>query len=171
MPSKSKCKCGKNYASNVDNVCRYCREDEFSRAEGKRVGVNYRGAGMDLEQKAKIIKSKQAPASLNYLKKRVGKITIGRVASPTPNKHSYRVDRVSVLGNPFKMFDEASRDLVCDKYDDYFPKEVAKKGRLRDTLMELFQMVKSGKDVELLCHCAPKRCHADTIKAFMESHL
>ena len=31
-----------------------------------------------------------------------------------------RVDRKSILGNPYKMRTESDRDLVCDQYQTYF---------------------------------------------------
>lgn len=31
-----------------------------------------------------------------------------------------RVDRKSVLGNPYKMENESQRDKVCDLYETYF---------------------------------------------------
>ncbi|MCP4354667.1 MAG: hypothetical protein GY793_03340 [Proteobacteria bacterium] len=35
----------------------------------------------------------------------------------------------------------------------------------------LYKLVKRGKNILLLCHCHPKRCHADTIKTFLEEQL
>lgn len=37
-------------------------------------------------------------------------------------EHVYdvRVNRKSILGNPFYMKDESKRDEVCDKYEEYF---------------------------------------------------
>lgn len=31
-----------------------------------------------------------------------------------------RVDKWSILGNPYKMRTESERDLVCDQYETYF---------------------------------------------------
>ena len=44
------CGCGKGYASEYDNVCRFCREDLVRRAVAKSVNVRYRGDGMSITQ-------------------------------------------------------------------------------------------------------------------------
>ena len=48
------CKCGKGKASNIDGLCRFCREAQFPRAEAKRVGVRHRADGMSLFQAEKL---------------------------------------------------------------------------------------------------------------------
>jgi len=45
-----KCRCGKGHASEFDGLCKYCREKQVSRAEAKKVGVQFRGDGMTVEQ-------------------------------------------------------------------------------------------------------------------------
>ena len=35
-----------------------------------------------------------------------------------------RVDRASVLGNPFELTDEADRDKVCDAYDEWLESNI-----------------------------------------------
>jgi len=45
-----KCQCGKGYASEVDHLCKFCRENKVRRAVAKQVGVKYRGDGMTLDQ-------------------------------------------------------------------------------------------------------------------------
>jgi hypothetical protein len=34
--------------------------------------------------------------------------------------YDVKVDRTSILGNPFYMKDESQRSVVCDKYEEYF---------------------------------------------------
>jgi hypothetical protein len=58
------------------------------------------------------------------------------------------VDRRSPYGNRFKMKSEADRDLVCDAFEV-------------NVLPNLDVSALRGKD--LICWCAPKRCHADAI--------
>ena len=38
-----------------------------------------------------------------------------------------KVDRSSVLGNPYFMKDESKRDEVCDKYEVYFNNKISSK--------------------------------------------
>ena len=80
--------------------------------------------------------------------------------------------RGSALGNPFNMNGEAMRDEVCDKYEEYFNEEVnvKKNPAMLAQLRVIWKQAKAG-DVNLGCFCAPKRCHCDTIKIFIESKL
>lgn len=83
-----------------------------------------------------------------------------------------RVDRQSVLGNPFYMQNESFRDDVCNKYQAYFEKKIANNNTV--FLNELYRLaniaIKYGK-LELFCWCAPRRCHAETIKTFLENFI
>ena len=80
--------------------------------------------------------------------------------------------RGSALGNPFPMYNESQRDEVCDKYETYFNDEVKvkKNPAMIDELRTIWHEAEGG-DVNLGCFCAPKRCHCDTIKAYVESYL
>lgn len=82
-----------------------------------------------------------------------------------------RVDRSSVLGNPYKMRSENERDRVCDEYKCYFMSKVKEKGEFRNEVIRIYRMVRDGKNVALGCWCFPKRCHALVIKEFIESYL
>lgn len=79
------------------------------------------------------------------------------------NKHKHGVPadavyigRGSKWGNPFVMRSGADRDLVCDQYEAWLEQQV-QCGRVK--LEELVEL--HGKD--LVCYCAPKRCHGDTL--------
>jgi len=56
--------------------------------------------------------------------------------------------RGSPYGNPYKMKKEADRDYVCDMFET-------------DVLPTLDVSALRGKD--LVCFCAPRRCHCDAI--------
>lgn len=47
------CSCGKGTASEVDGLCRFCREKQFSRRETKPF-VKHRGDGLSLEDSRRI---------------------------------------------------------------------------------------------------------------------
>ena len=80
--------------------------------------------------------------------------------------------RGSALGNPFYMANESKRDEVCDKYEAYFNNEVnVKKNPAMLAQLRLIWKEAKTKDINLGCFCAPKRCHCDTIKAFIDNHL
>ena len=82
-----------------------------------------------------------------------------------------KVDRSSVLGNPFRMVNERDRSRVCDEYEKYFMKRVNEEGDFRNEVIRIYKLVKSGKNVALGCWCFPRRCHALVIKRFIESCL
>lgn len=88
-----------------------------------------------------------------------------------PNQIYFSVDRSSPLGNPFFMSSESQRDAVCDQYETYFYQMLAENVN-KPFIEALYKIIKahlSGADVYLACWCAPKRCHAETIKRFAES--
>jgi hypothetical protein len=80
--------------------------------------------------------------------------------------YEVKVDRSSPLGNPFYMFDESWRDIVCDQYEEYLSDSTTKKHKeICNELNKLFLLyVKYGK-LRLFCWCAPRRCHAETIRS------
>jgi hypothetical protein len=94
-----------------------------------------------------------------------------RTARPT-EPWQVRVDRASVLGNPFRMAHECERDEVCEAYFDYFHKRIASGDEaFCNELQRLISLAMQYDKLELFCWCAPKRCHAETIAEFIEMHL
>ena len=81
-----------------------------------------------------------------------------------------KVDRTSALGNPFFMKDESHRDEVCEQYKDYFYRQLVKSP---DTFQQILDIatISLEEDVALACWCYPKRCHAETIKEYIEEVL
>ncbi|MCK5127594.1 MAG: DUF4326 domain-containing protein [candidate division Zixibacteria bacterium] len=78
------------------------------------------------------------------------------------------IDRRSALGNPFILKDESQRDLVCDKYYEWFNHKLKQKDEKvmfnLDVLRDIHRVY--GK-LRLFCWCAPKRCHGETIKNYI----
>ena len=58
------------------------------------------------------------------------------------------VGRGSLWGNPYKLSSVWTRDMVCDAFEQFI-------------LPKLDLTPLRGKD--LVCFCAPKRCHADAL--------
>lgn len=98
--------------------------------------------------------------------------------------------RGSALGNPYIMRQEIERDSVCDAYENWFYLQVNEAAFLDKyariygkgqgnyplttqefMLLDLFNMVVQGQDINLGCFCAPKRCHCDTVKTFLDHKL
>ena len=81
------------------------------------------------------------------------------------------VGRPGPLGNPFAMATEADRDAVCDRYAAYFAAKVAAgDAAVMNELRRLYRLHREHGTLVLGCYCAPKRCHADTIKAFLDAY-
>ena len=81
--------------------------------------------------------------------------------------YDYRVDRSSILGNPFYMKDESKRDEVCDKYEEYFYNKLIYKDDVKKLLKEMINVYKECGKLRLFCWCAPKRCHAEVIRNYI----
>ena len=74
----------------------------------------------------------------------------------------------SPLGNPFTLKRESDRDKVCDAYELWFYENF---NRLLPSLLDLYMINRQCGNLRLFCWCAPKRCHATTIKQWLESQL
>lgn len=78
------------------------------------------------------------------------------------------VGRPTALGNPYYMANEGMRNEVCDKYESWFNSKVASKDpAVMSQLRKLWSIGKETGSLKLGCYCAPRRCHADTIAAFL----
>ena len=80
--------------------------------------------------------------------------------------------RGSPMGNPFPMNDEKDRDEVCDQYAAYFARKIEAGDDIHfmDGLQLIYEQAAEG-DVNLGCFCAPKRCHTETVKNYIEFML
>lgn len=82
---------------------------------------------------------------------------------------SHPIYRGFPLGNCFVMHNESMRDEVCDQFEEYFRAKV--KARDPVIMNELARVVEKAfinGGVDLGCYCAPRRCHGNTIKSFLE---
>ena len=91
-----------------------------------------------------------------------------RVEKPK-NPWDAKVDRSSILGNPYKEGIDGDRDEVCDKHSLYFAKNC--KGKLKKELDHLIEIHKKYGKLNLFCWCTPKRCHSEPIKAYLEEEI
>jgi len=80
--------------------------------------------------------------------------------------YDYKIDRSTPLGNPFIMHNESERDEVCEKYRAYFNDTELFKNSYMDEIKK--SLMKHGR-VRLFCWCAPKACHGNTIKTYLET--
>jgi hypothetical protein len=84
-------------------------------------------------------------------------------------------DRSTFLGNPYLMTYEKDRDRCCQRYERHLRHAMASKGErfrsLREAIQDIVKLVALGRSVALQCWCAPKRCHADSIKKYVLERL
>ena len=60
------------------------------------------------------------------------------------------IGRGSLFGNPFIIGKDGTRDEVCNKYEAHW---------IEDTTLQ--EKTKGLKGHNLICFCAPLRCHGD----------
>jgi len=77
------------------------------------------------------------------------------------------VDRRTPVGNPYEMGPNHSRDAVCDMYREWF-EDNHYKGEVKLYLDMILEKMKEHKRIRLWCWCTPERCHAETIKRWLE---
>lgn len=79
--------------------------------------------------------------------------------------------RGSPLGNPIPISSESGRNFVCDQYESIFAGWV--RTRTEPQMSELFRLKRlyedNGGSLTLRCFCAPKRCHVETIRDWLEA--
>ena len=85
-------------------------------------------------------------------------------------EYDIKVDRSNkILGNPYYMNTESERDLVCEKYKLWIYQKLLQKDKaVIDELNRIIKIYKKHNKLRLFCWCAPKRCHAETIKEIIE---
>jgi hypothetical protein len=94
-----------------------------------------------------------------------------------PNSGEY-IGRGNPLGNPYShqlvstaRYHVLTRDEAVDKYEPWLRDQVLRGNtEVCNELNRLLELAKRG-DLELRCFCAPRRCHGDVIKRFLEAQL
>ena len=107
-----------------------------------------------------------------------------------PGVEYVRVDRSSVLGNPFELVSESQRELVVRAFEVWFwnvivkddtdTKTFTEKGlklakayrrpsakEIQEELLRICLLAKR-KRVTLLCWCSPKMCHGEVILRYLK---
>ena len=105
---------------------------------------------------------------INIVNKRKHKATsndflIGR-PSPLGNIYSH-------MDNTLAIYKVSSRDEAVDKYELYLLTQIADKNiPIIVALNEIIYLAING-DVNLVCWCAPAKCHGDIIKKIVEPYV
>ena len=86
--------------------------------------------------------------------------------------HDFICHRPSPLGNKYThipngtvaKFVVKNREESIQKHKEDFIKEIETDEEIKNAFMKIYNHLKEHKIVNLICYCAPKSCHADTIK-------
>jgi len=82
--------------------------------------------------------------------------------------------RGSPLGNPFPINTFQGRDDVCELYIDWFNLNLRHPENIQGFHKQLHTieaMARKHPIIHLECYCAPKRCHCETIKKYIEDKI
>lgn len=93
-------------------------------------------------------------------------------------KEGEYIGRGTPLGNPFSHMKGtkaqhivSSREEAVAKYRDWLLKQLMEKnGEIINELNRLLMLARQG-NLKLRCFCAPKSCHGDVIKEYLEAQL
>ena len=78
----------------------------------------------------------------------------------------------SSLQNPIILHNESDRESVLSQFEIYFRKKLrAKDESIIAALNRIVDLVMSGQSVALMCWCAPKACHGNTVKRICEKKV
>lgn len=99
----------------------------------------------------------------------IGKLTIGVKWAPLENAINVPIHRPSVLGNPFVIDKDNSRESVCKRYEEWLMEKMNQGDRAILTEMNrIGKLLLAGSNVNLTCFCKGKGyedrlCHGEVI--------
>ena len=93
----------------------------------------------------------------------------------TPTKDDIYIGRPSILGNPWThmkgtvaSFVVETREEAIANYLPYLRDMYLKDKEVKSLLNSLVRKHREGKNIYLVCWCAPKSCHGDILKHAIE---
>jgi hypothetical protein len=88
-----------------------------------------------------------------------------------PTDHDVYIGRPSPLGNPYRVGNQpGSRDAAIQSYREWLymhTHTLSTAGKQMSELRRIGKLADIG-DVNLVCWCAPKACHGDVIKQYLD---
>ena len=94
-----------------------------------------------------------------------------KVVNVKTEKADIMIDRSSILGNPFHIGKDGTREQVIKKYRDYIwnciqvVDELNRIGEIEDinNLSDEYSETSKFPELKLGCHCKPEPCHGDIV--------
>ena len=77
------------------------------------------------------------------------------------------VGRGTPLGNPYIMKNESQRESVIAHYRIWLKYKMTGNNKVSQEMKRL-AVINKQEDLNLVCWCSPKVCHADIIKEYLE---
>jgi hypothetical protein len=74
-----------------------------------------------------------------------------------------KISRPNVLGNPYHIGKDGTREQVIAKYRVWLWERVKERGPVYEKLVEILDAEDLFGEVTLGCHCTPLPCHGDVI--------
>ena len=99
-----------------------------------------------------------------------GEIFVVNKRTFRPRNNSFYIGRPNVLGNPFFMKKEEDRNEVCEKYKIWLYDQMLHNVQVYNMINRMVYFLNKKEHIYLVCWCAPKRCHGDIIKEFIERY-
>ena len=94
-----------------------------------------------------------------------------------PTRNDVYIGRGSPLGNPYSHMDGtkaevrvATREQAIEKYRTWFEHARMNSVEVHGLLERMVAAHLAGIDINLVCYCAPKPCHGDVIKEYIEEY-
>ena len=77
----------------------------------------------------------------------------------------FYVGRPTVLGNPFKIDGDITREISIQKYAEWLISKINSRNNIIIQHLQIMEHIlhESGK-LNLVCWCVPEMCHADLLK-------
>jgi len=100
-------------------------------------------------------------------------VTIGVVWERDPTRLNVYAGKGGPLGNPYahSMMSFEERMTVCDQYEVLFKEQMGiTNSPIARTMHKLLNHLNDGIGINLQCYCKPKRCHCETIKAYLDAN-
>lgn len=101
------------------------------------------------------------------------KINVVNKYTHIPTEHDYYIGRGSLLGNPFTHLPSAIRGTVmvanreeaCNRFDEYLDEQLKNHESSCSHMLDILeQELQANGEINLVCFCAPHKCHGDSIK-------
>lgn len=99
----------------------------------------------------------------------IGQLSVASYKQPVDADSHIRIDRLSPVGNPFRIGIDGTRDEVIEKYRLWMCENYDYKINYAFThyIDHIIKCLRSGKSICLMCHCKPLPCHGDVLKLFI----